>query len=154
MVLLVAVALLAFAVGPQSFHDSREQSVATVTQSPGSTIVIVDGDTVKAGGVTYRLIGFDTAERGDRALCDKERDLAEVAAARLRSLLASGEPQLERVACACKTGTEGSQSCNFGRSCAYLRVNGQDVGDIMIGEGLAQPFVCARTSCPPRKPWC
>ena len=63
-------------------------------------------------------------------------------------------PKLERVACAYKTGTEGSSSCNFGRACAYLKVSGNDVGEILIREGLAQPFICGCTSCTPRKPWC
>jgi hypothetical protein len=71
------------------------------------------------GGTVYRLVGFDTAERGDRALCDTERDLAEKAATRLRQLISSGEPMLKRVACACPTGTEGKQSCNFGRASSF-----------------------------------
>jgi len=34
MILLVSVALLAFAVGPQRLHSGTEQSVATITQNP------------------------------------------------------------------------------------------------------------------------
>lgn len=123
-------------------------------RSPSTGLTVIDGDTVRSGSATYRLVGFDTPERGDRARCDRERQLAEQAQARLRSLLASGEPTLERVACACRAGTEGSQSCNFGRLCAYLRIGGRDVGETLIREGLAQPFVCGMTSCPPRRPWC
>lgn len=119
-----------------------------------SDITIVDGDTVRSGGLTYRLVGFDAPERGDRALCDKERELAEKAFARLRALIAGGEPILQRVACACRTGTEGMQTCEAGRACAYLRVSGKDVGEILIREGHARPYICGATSCPPRKPWC
>jgi endonuclease YncB( thermonuclease family) len=119
-----------------------------------SDITIVDGNTVRSGGVVYRLVGFDTPERGDRALCDKERDLAEKASARLHRLIVEGQPTLERVACACKPGTEGTRSCNFGRSCAYLKIRGQDIGDVLIREGLAQPLLCGQTSCPSRRPWC
>lgn len=143
-----------FRAGPDRLSSNQRSGFTAVSQTTSSNIIVVDGDTVKSSGATYRLVGFDTPERGDRALCDNERELAEVAAARLRKLLASGEPKIERVACACATGTEGSRSCNFGRFCAYLKVNGNDVGDILIREGLAQPFVCGRTSCPPRKRWC
>ena len=38
--------------------------------------------------------------------------------------------------------------------CATLSVRGQDVGTTLIGEGLAEPYVCTKTSCPPRKDWC
>lgn len=117
-------------------------------------LTIIDGDTVRSAGVAFRLLGFDAPERGDRALCDKERELAERSASRLQNLIAGGMPKLTRVACPCNTGTEGSASCNEGRSCGSLRVDGRDVGEILIREGLAQPFVCGPTSCPPRRPWC
>ena len=35
-----------------------------------------------------------------------------------------------------------------------LTVGGQDVGTILIAEGLAERYVCGPTSCPPRKSWC
>jgi endonuclease YncB( thermonuclease family) len=127
---------------------------ASIIQGSMSGLTVIDGDTVRAGGATYRLVGFDTPERGDRALCDAERELAEKSAARLQSLIAAGQFALERVACACTTGTEGTQACEYGRSCAYLKVNGTDVGETLVREGLAHPFVCGRTSCPPRRPWC
>jgi hypothetical protein len=34
-----------------------------------------------------------------------------------------------------------------GRSCAVLRARGQDVGALLIAEGLAREFECGRTSC-------
>jgi hypothetical protein len=132
----------------------RPGTSSNSTSPSGPDLTVIDGDTVRSGGAIYRLVGFDTPERGDRALCDRERQLAEQATARLKSLLVSGEPKLERVACACRAGTEGTQACNFGRFCAFLQVDGRDVGETLIGEGLAQPFVCGMTSCPPRRPWC
>ena len=68
---------------------------------------------------------------------------------------ALARPELSLVECACAAGTQGTDRCNFGRSCGVLRVDGRDVGDILIAEGLAAPFQCGRTSCPrlPR-PWC
>jgi hypothetical protein len=35
-----------------------------------------------------------------------------------------------------------------------MQVDGQDVGDVLISENLAHPYVCGRYSCPRRKPWC
>jgi len=69
-------------------------------------------------------------------------------------LLGGGGHVLTRVPCACRPGTEGTSACNYGRLCARLTVGGRDVGAIMIGEGLARPYVCGGTSCPPRAGWC
>lgn len=35
-----------------------------------------------------------------------------------------------------------------------LKANGEDVGQILIREGLARPFVCGNYQCPKRQPWC
>jgi endonuclease YncB( thermonuclease family) len=109
---------------------------------------------VRLNGAVYRLVGFDTPERGDKARCDDERRRAEAATMLLRALVASGDARLVRVACSCRPGTEGTQNCNFGRLCGSLLVGGQDVGATLISEGLAHPYVCGTTSCPPRRPWC
>jgi endonuclease YncB( thermonuclease family) len=121
---------------------------------PGPAIEPIDGDTVRAGGKVYRLVGFDTPERGYLAKCDDERRRADAATARLRDLLATGQSKLEPVACACRAGTEGTSACNFGRLCASLSIGGRDVGAILVGEGLAHPYICSATSCPKRRPWC
>lgn len=117
-------------------------------------ISIVDGDTVRSGGHSYRLVGFDTPESQERAQCDKERVLAEAASQRLRELISSGEVTLERVSCACPPGTEDTSKCNYGRRCATLKVDGKDVGPTLIKEALAHRYVCGETHCPPRQSWC
>ena len=74
---------------------------------------------------------------------------------RLRQLLASGTPRLAKVPCACPPGTEGTSACNHGRSCGVLSVDGTDVAQTLIGEGLAVAFHCGSTGCPPLpRPWC
>jgi endonuclease YncB( thermonuclease family) len=120
---------------------------------PGA-IEVVDGDTIRAGGRTFRLVGFDTAETGSRARCETERMLGAAASTRLSQLIAGDGLDLEQVACACKPGTEGTLVCNHGRSCGTLKVYGRDVGAILIEEGLARPFHCGPTSCPTRESWC
>src|SRR5689334_5378577 len=117
-------------------------------------IVVVDGDTVRHRGQVYRLVGFDTAERGDRAQCDAERRLAEKASERLRLLIAGGNADLRRVPCECRPGEEGTPRCNYGRLCGSLTVGGRDVGQILISERLAHPYVCSAGRCPRKQSWC
>lgn len=117
-------------------------------------IEILDGDSIRSGQQVYRLVGFNTPESGDNAACERERGLAAKATRRLRELVAGGELDLRRVPCGCPRGTEGTGQCNYGRLCGTLKVGGQDVGTILIAEGLAERYVCGPTSCPPRKSWC
>ncbi len=115
---------------------------------------MIDGDTVWLEGKTYRLVGFNTPEKGDLAQCEDERKRANAATARMKTLIATGDARLSRVACACKPGQEGTKLCNYGRLCGLLTVGGRDVGQIMIREGLAEPYACSGTSCPRRRSWC
>jgi endonuclease YncB( thermonuclease family) len=118
-----------------------------------TTLTVIDGDTIRVGDHTMRLVGFDTPET-TRAQCPQERALGERAKERLRQLVASDGISWHLVACACRAGTEGTQACNRGRSCAQAEIKGRNVGEILIEEGLARPFHCGPTSCPPRQPWC
>jgi endonuclease YncB( thermonuclease family) len=128
-------------------------SLANATPIEPGQIDVVDGDTIRVAGETFRLVGFDAPETY-RAQCSSERQLGNRATFRLRQLVAGGGLDLERVACACRTGTEGTPRCNYGRSCGILRARRQDVGAVLIAEGLARAFVCGRTSCPKREAWC
>jgi endonuclease YncB( thermonuclease family) len=146
LALLGVAAVLAFGEFP------REHRTPMVARGSTGTMTIVDGDTVRMGGQTYRLVGFDTPEMAGR--CARESNLAMRAAARLQQLVSQGGVDLQRLACACQPGTEGTDRCNYGRLCGTLKVGGRDVGPILISEGLARPYICGRTSCPPRQGWC
>lgn len=117
-------------------------------------IRVLDGDTIRVHGKTYRLVGFDTPEAGTGARCESERLLADRATARLQQIVTAGNIELKQIPCSCPPGTEGTQQCNLGRLCGVLTSRGRDVGNILIEEGLAHALICGETRCPPRKLWC
>src|SRR5262249_10208703 len=98
-----------------------------------------------------RLVKFNAPETW-RARCDAERTLGYVAARRLRNLVRAGRLNFEFVACSCEPGTEGTEDCNYGRRCGTLTTGGRDVGDILIAENLAVPFVCQENKLPQNTP--
>jgi endonuclease YncB( thermonuclease family) len=117
---------------------------------------VTDGDTVRVRGEKYgtRLVGFNTPETY-KPQCKEELELGTRATNRLKELFATSKMELEKVPCSCKPGTQGTKACNFGRSCGILRADGRNVGEILVSEGLAVPFSCGPTSCPPLpRPWC
>ncbi len=122
-----------------------------------ASIRVIDGDTVDISGQTanVRLVGFNTPEVWSPQ-CSAELEPGRRATARLNALVRNARSiEFERVACACQPGTEGTSRCNFGRQCGTLKVDGTDVGPILISEGLAVRYICGRTSCPPRPGnWC
>jgi endonuclease YncB( thermonuclease family) len=119
-------------------------------------IRVLDGDTIRVyhEQPNVRLVGFNAPETR-RAACEAERQLGAQATRRLRELVRGGHLDFEYVDCSCPAGTQGTFGCNYGRDCGTLRSGGRDVGEILIGERLAVPFICGPTRCPrtPR-PWC
>jgi endonuclease YncB( thermonuclease family) len=119
-------------------------------------IRVIDGDTIRVyhEQPNVRLVGFNAPETR-RAACEAESQLGAKATRRLRDLVRAGDLDFEYVACSCPAGTEGTPVCNYGRDCGTLKSGGRDVGAILIGEGLAVPFVCGATRCPKTpRPWC
>ncbi|MBY3476138.1 thermonuclease family protein [Rhizobium laguerreae] len=156
--LIVMVGLLysLFETGPvQSLLGTVVKS-SHVMGPVDQAFTVTDGDTVHVAGerAGTRLVGFNTPEKFSPQ-CEYERKLGERASSRLRELVKSPNLQLTKVPCACPAGSEGTDACNHGRSCGVLKVDGRDVGQILIGEGLAVRFICEGNRCPrtPR-PWC
>lgn len=98
------------------------------------TLRVVDGDTVDAGlDANIRLTlddgrAFDTPETY-RPDCAAEAQLGAQATSRLKRLLRGAEATRLDL---------GRRSCGFGRYCGALRVDGINVGDSLIREGLAR----------------
>lgn len=152
----VLVVLAAASIGRQiSDTISLSDLVDIAASSQPRNISITDGDTIKMDdGTRVRLVGFNTPEKFEPR-CEHERQLGIKASKRLVELVSSGQSAVTEVACSCSSGTEGTDRCNYGRSCGILKVDGRDVGQTLILEGLAVPFVCGSTGCPPTpRPWC
>ena len=115
-----------------------QRQMATILAAVLATIIVIDGDTVRMDGKRYRLLGFDSPETFF-AKCEREREAGYAAAARLKELIESTDARLE------PTG----RNCKWGRGCAYLLLNGEDAGDVMIREGHGAPYTGGR-----RPNWC
>ena len=118
-------------------------------------IRVIDGDTIRIDGARpdHRLVGFNTPETR-RAKSEAERELGGKATARLRAIVRAGRLEYSEVPCSCRPGTAGTPRCNFGRKCGVLKANGDDVGAVLIREGLAVAFVCGTNGCPKMPaPW-
>jgi endonuclease YncB( thermonuclease family) len=118
-------------------------------------ITIVDGDTIDAHGQRYRMIGYDTPEVATprRKVGPDEKALATLAKERLAELMQSGQLDLAEVPCSCSAQKLADGTCNHGRKCAVLMLNGKNIGDTLIAEELAMPFVCSKTRCPKMPDW-
>ena len=112
-------------------------------------IRVLDGDTIRIDETKpdHRLVGFNAPETR-RAKTEHERNLGAIATTRLREIVRGGNLDYSKVECSCKPGTASTQWCNFGRFCGILKSIGVDVGQILISEELAVPFVCGPTGCP------
>lgn len=106
---------------------------------------MIDGDTVEAGGVVYRLPNVDAAERG--APCAAGRAAAEDARWALARFLAGGRIEIA------PTG----RTCGWGRDCADLIVGGRSAIEEGLAAGWLRPWPsCAAGRCEDadRPKWC
>ena len=104
----------------------------------GGTNCVFDGDTFWIGGAKVRIAGIDAPETHDYG-CPEELALGERAAARLRELLNSGAVSLSSI---------DRDRDRYGRLLRNAAVDGRDVGEALIGEGLARAYGGGRRS------WC
>lgn len=98
------------------------------TAGPDGTIRVVDGDTFEVGGTTVRLHAIDAPET-DQMCSDAQRPAwacGEWVRAQTRALFEG-----QRATCT------AMDTDRYGRTVAKCAVRGQDVGERLVGEGLA-----------------
>ena len=96
---------------------------------PAAEVRVVDGDTIRLGRERIRILGVDTPEMGLNARCNEERRLADVARMTLIDFIEGERLEIER---------HGKD--RFGRTLAYIRVRGADVGEMLIRARVAVRF--------------
>ena len=101
---------------------------------------VVDGDPFWMGGEKIRILDIDTPELSPSRCAGEER-LGQRAKRRLRELLNAGAVTLEA------SGLDSDRD-RYGRLLRRTYVDGQSVGTVLIGEGLARPYGGGRRS------WC
>jgi micrococcal nuclease len=117
-------------------------------------IRVIEGDTIVADGRTVHLSGFVTPD-AQGARCATERELGQKALRRVRELIQAGDLDYSPVTCSCPSNILGRLMCRISRSCGVLKAHGRDIGEILIAEGLAAPFVCEDQECSKApRPWC
>lgn len=120
-----------------------------------NALSVIDGDTIDVGPHRYWMVGYDTPEirTPRRKVSADERALATLAKGRFTELLRSGALDLTEVTCSCPVSTIGTRKCNGGRKCGVLLFNGRNIGEALVAEELAVPFVCGETRCPRMPGW-
>ena len=104
----------------------------------GGTNCVVDGDTFYMRGEKVRIAGIDAPETHPPS-CAEEARLGEAATERLQSLLNSGAVTM--------TSFDRDRD-SYGRLLRNVAVNGADVGEALIGAGVAREYRSGR------QPWC
>ncbi|MBB3771573.1 endonuclease YncB(thermonuclease family) [Angulomicrobium tetraedrale] len=116
-------------------------------------IRVLDGDTIVVEHEHIRLVGFNAPETA-HASCEAERRLGALAKARLTDLLLAACGPLDRAGASCMDLAREPRKDRYGRSLARLSLGGMDVAAILIGDRLAEPYVCPAGRCPRRLDWC
>lgn len=104
----------------------------------GGRNCVVDGDTFYHGGAKIRIANIDAPETHPPR-CAAEARLGEAATDRLRDLLNAGDVSLSSI---------DRDEDVYGRKLRTVAVGGADVGETLVGEGLARPYRGGR------QPWC
>ena len=108
-----------------------------------------DGDSLHLCGERIRLETHDTAEHYPRAKCPQEAELARRAQNRLNSLIAQHRRKGTLVLVYRLRRNGWPARDKYRRYLATLYVGGEDVGAVLVKEGLARPYRGGK-----RRSWC
>jgi endonuclease YncB( thermonuclease family) len=103
-------------------------TLATLTPAPAGVLVI-DGDTVDIDGTRIRILRIDTPETF-RSHCENEYRFGLAAKQRLTELLDKGDVSYT---------PDGFD--RYGRTLARVYTGEVDVGEVLLKEGYAPPYV-------------
>lgn len=120
---------------------SRDNAAAGARGASPGRVRVIDGDTVELPETReiVRIANIDTPESGARAGCPAEDRAAAAAGAALAALIGrAGRVDVDR----------SGRVDRYGRTIARIRVDGRDVGELMV-EGRH-----ARVWRGRREPWC
>ena len=102
--------------------------IVALVAGPAFAQTITDGDTIKQDGVIYRLWGIDAPEA--KQLCPDGWPAGSLATTRLQALTAG-----RSIVC------QEKDRDRYGRIVAICRASGEDLGAIMVREGMAWAFM-------------
>jgi endonuclease YncB( thermonuclease family) len=125
---------------PARSEPTPAESKSDRTRTEAPRYRVIDGDTLEdmAADITYRIENIDTPETGSRARCQAERDLGNRATRQARALVNNGDVELR------PTG----RIDRYGRTIAFVLIDGRDLGETLIADGLARQWRGRR------EPWC
>ena len=103
-------------------------AIVLLATLPAAAQVITDGDTLKLNGVIYRLWGIDAPET--KQDCPDGWPAGRLATTHLQFLISGRTVLCER-----------KDTDRYGRTVAICRAGGEDLGAIMVREGMAWAFL-------------
>jgi endonuclease YncB( thermonuclease family) len=137
--LLVVAAGVGYLVPDLASNRVGGSGSFTLCARANQTNCVIDGDTLRHGGVTIRLADIDAPETRDPK-CTSEAALGKQATQRLLQLMNAGPFDVARA---------GSRDEDvYGRKLRVIERDGQSLGSVLVAEGLARRWDGARRS------WC
>lgn len=139
IVMLVGVATAAYLTSDLGRNSAGGIGGFTLCARTSQQNCVIDGDTIRYGGVTIRLADIDAPETRDPK-CASEAALGNKATQRLLQLMNAGPFNVVRAG--------GRDEDVYGRKLRIIERGGRSLAFVLVAEGLVRPWDGARRS------WC